>query len=321
MESLNIIRNNDYDTPWKEAIELFFPEFMTMFFPEAAREIDWTAEYEFLDKELQQIVRDAELGKRFADKLVRVQLRSADEERREQILLLHIEVQGQVESDFAKRMFVYHYRLFDKYDRRVASMALLTDEQPHWRPQEFSYKALGCSVQMQFPVCKMSDFADDWQGLETSTNPFAIVVMAHLKAQQTRGNMEERLHSKIYIARALYKSTMPKATVLELMRFLDWLITLPEGLQEQFTTTSYQLEDTSMPYYADFELKAMNKGLSQGFHQSILILLESKFPGMESVFAPMVEDIHDIERLRRITAAIASVQTVEEAKMLLTQNT
>jgi hypothetical protein len=62
----------DYDSPWKEAIELYFAEFMALFFPDAYVDIDWEKGYEFLDKELQQVVRDAELGTRLADKLVKV---------------------------------------------------------------------------------------------------------------------------------------------------------------------------------------------------------------------------------------------------------
>jgi hypothetical protein len=34
-------------------------------------QINWDVEYLFLDKELQQVVRDAELGRRLVDKLVR----------------------------------------------------------------------------------------------------------------------------------------------------------------------------------------------------------------------------------------------------------
>lgn len=64
--------SDDYDSPWKKILETYFQEFMSFFFPVAAEGIDWSREYTFLDKELQQIVRDAELGKRLADKLVQV---------------------------------------------------------------------------------------------------------------------------------------------------------------------------------------------------------------------------------------------------------
>ena len=62
----------DYDNPWKTALERYFPQFMALFFPEAHAGIDWSRGYAFLDKELQKVVRDAKLGRRLADKLVRV---------------------------------------------------------------------------------------------------------------------------------------------------------------------------------------------------------------------------------------------------------
>ena len=43
-------------------------------------------------------------------------------------VLVHIEVQGDEDADFAKRMYIYNYRIFDRYDRRVASLAVLTDD-------------------------------------------------------------------------------------------------------------------------------------------------------------------------------------------------
>ncbi|WP_243147395.1 hypothetical protein [Scytonema sp. UIC 10036] len=40
----------NYDSPWKEALELYFEAFIDFFFPQAYREIDWQRGYEFLDK-------------------------------------------------------------------------------------------------------------------------------------------------------------------------------------------------------------------------------------------------------------------------------
>jgi hypothetical protein len=80
--------------------------------------------FEFLDKELQQVVRDAELGRRLADKLVKVWRIGGEEAW----VLIHVEVQSQEETNFAERMYVYHYRIYDRYKRRVASIAILGDE-------------------------------------------------------------------------------------------------------------------------------------------------------------------------------------------------
>ena len=47
-------------------LENAFPEFMAFYFPEAEQQIDWAQGHEFMNTELRQVVRDAELGKRFA---------------------------------------------------------------------------------------------------------------------------------------------------------------------------------------------------------------------------------------------------------------
>jgi hypothetical protein len=49
---------NDHDSPWKEALERFFPEFLALLFPAIHAEIDWIQGAQFLDKEFQQIVRE-----------------------------------------------------------------------------------------------------------------------------------------------------------------------------------------------------------------------------------------------------------------------
>jgi len=79
---------DQYDTPWKEAVERYFPEFMAFYFAAAHAQIDWTRGYTFLEQELQAIVRDAELGKRYVDKLVQVHRRSGQEDW----IYIHLEV-------------------------------------------------------------------------------------------------------------------------------------------------------------------------------------------------------------------------------------
>ena len=97
---------DDFDSPWKNALEWYFPEFMAFCFPTAHAEIDWSRGVEFLDKELQQVVRDAKLGRRYADKLAKVWLKNGQE----QWVLAHVEVQGDHETHYGRRIYTYNYR-------------------------------------------------------------------------------------------------------------------------------------------------------------------------------------------------------------------
>ena len=47
--------SDDFDSPWKDILEGYFPDFMAFFFPAAAAEIDWSRGFEPLDKELAQV--------------------------------------------------------------------------------------------------------------------------------------------------------------------------------------------------------------------------------------------------------------------------
>jgi hypothetical protein len=130
------------DTPWKEILESYFPQFMAFFFPEAYSQIDWSCGFEFLDGELQQITREAETGKRITDKLVKVYLRNG----KEQWIAAHIEIQNQKEDKFGERIFIYFARLRDKFQREVASFAVLGDTDRSWQPDSFATETLGFDI-------------------------------------------------------------------------------------------------------------------------------------------------------------------------------
>jgi len=144
--------SDDYDSPWKNILESYFEEFMQFFFPDAAKDINWSPGYEFWDKELQQVVRDANLGRRYADKLVRVWLNSGEEKW----VLVHIEILGQRDTDLAERMFVYNYRCYDRFKRPVASLAVLADESAKWRTKQLQLRILGFGNKHSFS-CGQAD--------------------------------------------------------------------------------------------------------------------------------------------------------------------
>ena len=146
-------------------------------------------------------MRDDEIGKRVADKLVKVWLRDGSETW----LLIHVEVQGQYQAIFPERMYVYNSRIFGLYRHKVVSLALLADENPNWRPQHYGYEIWGCRVMLEFPMVKLLDYRQRWQELEISTSPFAAIVMAHLKTQDTRRQPQQRLAWKLNIVKSLYQ--------------------------------------------------------------------------------------------------------------------
>ncbi len=250
----------ELENPWKEVIEIYFKEFMLFFFPQIYDRIDFSRGYDFWDKELRRVVRNVKIMKRrLVDKLVKVRLKDG------QIfwLYIHIEVQGQKDKNFAKRVFVYYYRLFDNYGDNVISLAILSDDQEDWRPNRYANEFGGFEVFFRFPIIKLLDY--QWEELEKSKNPFSIVVRTHLKALETRSNHKKRLYWKKELFKALYEAKFSKQDILELFRFLDWVMALPKALEQQFVqfTTQYE-EEKSMPYVTSIERFGIKKGLKNG---------------------------------------------------------
>ena len=252
--------NDHYDSPWKEAIEHYFPEFMMFYFPDAYAVIDWSKEHVFLDQELRAVVQDAELGTRFVDKLVRVTELSGEESW----IYIHVEVQGTRQAEFAQRMFVYNYRIFDRYKKPVASLAVLADEHKHWKPTSYGYNVLGCRHTLEFPVAKLTDYDEKLDELLASENAFGLITAAHILTQQTRREDEERYKAKLSLLRILYERKWDKQRVINLFAVLDWLMTLPTWMESRIRKEIETIEETNkMQYITSIERIGIAKGESK----------------------------------------------------------
>jgi len=299
----------EYDSPWKQILQLYFEDFMLFFFPQAHEQIDWTKQPEFLDKELEQVVRDAELGKHLADKLVKIYLKDGSETW----VLIHVEIQSQEESNFGRRMYTYNYRIYDRYKRPVVSLAVLGDERADWRPNQFGYELFGCSVNFQFPVIKLIDYQQRQSELEASRNPFATVVMAHLAALETRNDRLQRKQSKLALVRRLYNQGFERQDILNLLAFIDWMLTLPLDLEREFQQEVEQLEsEQRMQYVTSFE----RSGIRQGLLEGIKLGLKLKFGTHGSSLLPEISTIEGVEQLRAVLTGLEAASTIEELRQI-----
>lgn len=274
---------DDRDSPWKEALDRYLEPFMRLLFPAAHAQVDWSRGWEPLNTELQQVVRDAEVGRRFADRLYRVwQLGGA-----EAWLLAHVEVQGQVDPELPQRIYVYRYRIYDRYRRPIASLVVLADDDPSWRPERYADECLGSDLTLNFATAKLFDWTGREAALQADPNPFALVVLAHLASLATRKDPVGRLDSKWTLTRALYGRGYQREDILELFRFLDWLLALPQPLARVFGERLAGLEEevSTMPYVTSIERMAREDGRAEGraearaetLQDAVLSVVESRF--------------------------------------------
>ena len=313
----------DYDSPWKEALSVYFQPFLALFFPAAHAEIDWSRGYQSLDQELRQVVREAELGRRRVDHLVKVCLNNG----REQWLLVHVEVQTSRDRDFARRMYTYNYRLFDRYNREVVSLAVLGDDDPRWRPDRFGYTRWGFRTGIRFPVVKLLDYAEHADTLEESRNPFAIMVLAHLITRQTHRHPRARYAAKIKLIKGLYERGWAADEVRQLFRMIDWMVNLPKPLELSFCREiEHYEEEKHMPFITTPErigreegrTEGLIKGRIEGLIKGIEVAVELKFGEAGLRLMPEIQAITDAAKLEAILRAIRTAAGPEDLRRMWT---
>jgi hypothetical protein len=196
---------------------------------------------------------------------------------------------------------------------------VLGDEQANWRPDQFATALWGCAVRVTFPVVKLLDYRARPAELEASRNPFATVVLAHLAALDTRGDMARRGLAKLELTRRLYERGYHRQEVLDVYRFIDWLLQLPEELEAQVWQQIVQYEEAQhVTYISTAERMGHQKGLQEGLRQGLLdgleLALELKFGRAGLDLVQELRQIEDPAVLRAVGERLRTATTLDELR-------
>jgi hypothetical protein len=289
------IKKSGFDNAWKSVIERFFPRFMEFYFPDIYKQIDWEKEYIFRDNELQSIeppIKKDKTGFRRADKLISLKALNGKPTN----IMLHIEVQDSDKSGFAERMFMYHYRLYDRYKKKfddneyekesagealcdtVVSIALLSDLSEKNRPACYEYDSWGCSLKFAFPIVKLIDYENEVNDLKDIKNPFAIATAAHIAQKRSREKLkklkteqqrisffEELTEQKFSIVKALFTAGLKREEIVKFLDFVDWIIKLPPVYELKFEENVKSLEkEKKMSFTQRLFDEGKNEGIIEG---------------------------------------------------------
>lgn len=267
---------------------------------------------------------ETEASKRITDKLFQVWLASGELTW----ILIHIEIQSQYQADFAERVYHYNCLAVGQYERPVISVAVLGDESNSWRPRKYKYaQAEGdYKIKMKFPIAKLVDYESRWEELEASTNPFAIMVMAHLKTKATQGLPQERLQWKRILARSLFEKGYSIDEVRQQFQLIDRMMALPKPIQQNFKLEMerYQ-EEKEMRFMSQIELMAKEDGIEEGIQQGILEafregaldILQKRFSEVPPSLASKLNGLEDASSLKELMLQAVDINSLAEFEQLL----
>jgi hypothetical protein len=152
-------------------------------------------------------------------------------------------------------------RRFDRYDRPVASFAVLADTHKQWKPTSYSLTVLGCSHTFNFLVAKLTDYEERLDELLESDNVFGWITAAHILTQKTKKQDQERYAAKLHLVRILYQRHWEKQRIIDLLYIADWLMQLPDWLNSLIWQELETIEEKeNMEYVTSIERIGMVRG-------------------------------------------------------------
>jgi len=308
-----------YDELWKDAVENLFQHFINLIAPDFYPYVDWSEEISFLNEELHQISPASEETKRFVDRLVQVWMLNGEE----RWVLIHVEVQGYRDAEFSERMFIYFYRIYDKFKRDILSIAVFAESSKGYKPNRFNREFFGCELSFRYRTYKILE--QDEEELMESDNPFALVVLAAKRSLESREDEEKRFSFKRELVSLMLEKEYGREEILHVFRFLDGILALTNLEKEKIIYNELLSKEVrEMAYLTNFERLAIEKGIKQGLEQGeqigmvrnarelVMDALEVKFGMVPEELQTKLQQIQEREVLRQLLRQAIVVSSLEE---------
>jgi flagellar biosynthesis/type III secretory pathway protein FliH len=160
------------------------------------------------------------------------------------------------------------------------------------------------------------DYENRFHELENSDNPFATVVIAHLKTQQTRSSPEQRKIWKFSLIRRLYDLGLQEQDIRNLYRFIDWVMILPKALENQFWEEFKQFEqERTMKYVTTGERigyeRGKQEGKQEGQQRLILRLLQRRVGELSPELHKRIQSL-SLNQLENLGEALLDFTALED---------
>ncbi len=145
--------------------------------------------------------------------------------------------------------------------------------------------------------------------------------MAHLRAQETQADPEARKAAKWQLLRRLYEQGYARADILNLFRFIDWVLGLPEALEEALWQEISEYEEAQhMPYITSVqrigERIGEQRGERKGLFAGITLGLELKWGAEGLRLLPEIGPIEDVVLLRAIHEGLKRAGAPDELRRI-----
>lgn len=290
----------DHDRLFKELLRNFFIEFLELFLPEVRAYLRADS-IEFLDKE---IITDVDARERHeVDLLVKARLRDQDV-----CVLIHVENQAHPQEDFARRMFRYFARLYEKYGLPVYPIVIFSYDSPQ-RPEPDRFQiAFPDKIVLDFRFTVIQLNRLNWRDFARQPNPVAAALMAKMKIAP-----EDRVKAKLECLRLLVTLRLDRARMRLISIFVDSYLRLNAQEERMMQEELAELLPVERQGIMEMTTSWEERGLARGHAQAVIRILRKRFG---QVPTKLSEDVATLttDRLAELLDASLDFANLAEAE-------
>jgi len=240
----------DHDRLFKELLSTFFVEFLDLFLPQIASQIERDS-VQFLPQEVFTDVTSGE--KKEIDLLAQVGYQGQDA-----FFLIHVENQSYSEAGFAKRMFRYFARLHEKYDLPIYPIAVFSFDEPKRSESQVYQVSFPDLTVLAFRFASIQLNRLNWRDFLVQQNPVAAALMAKMNVA-----VEDRPRVKAECLRLLATLHLDPARMQLISGFVDVYLRLNADEEQAFQAEIDRMglvnEEKVMEILTSWEEKAMER--------------------------------------------------------------
>jgi predicted transposase/invertase (TIGR01784 family) len=269
----------NHDQNFKELISTFFMEFLELFLPELAKDIDPDS-IRFLPQEY--FADLVEGDEKIIDLLVEVRLAGQDK-----TFLFHLEAQSYSESQIGRRMFYYLARLHQNYVKDIYPIVIFSFDQP--------YRAENDTFKIEFQNRKVLEFRFhaiqlnrlNWRDYIDHANPVAAALMSKMKIAK-----RDRPKVKAECLRLLVTLKLDLAKTRLISKFVDTYLRLNAKEEKTFQAELDKIGATQkeaiMQVTTSWEEKGIETGIERGQRSLVSLQLEQKVGKLPTAISNLI---------------------------------
>jgi Domain of unknown function (DUF4351) len=255
----------DHDQLFKQLIGTFFIEFLDLFVPELAVNID-RDNLEFLPQEYFTDIIEGD--RRAMDLVVRINLRRRPNEPEvgKVWAIIDCEHQSSNEANFNRRMFFYFAQLHRKYLEPVYPIAIFSfDEPKRQEPDKYRVRLPGLDI-LEFNFLRIQLNQLNWRDFLKQKNPVAAALMSKMKIEK-----KDRAKVKVECLRAIATLKLDPARVSILSGFVDTYLNLNRLEVVEFEREVASIKkETEKEKVMQIVTSWMEQGIEQGEQKATL---------------------------------------------------